>query len=127
VWQASCVVLQFNRQATFGPALVVPAVVTVLAAPAAVVGSWPGSTHVVRQFAAAELQIIMQLVVFDVCASRSFCSAEAPGAAAHRAAAQRANAKNCRMKPPLATPCSGHHSVDADERLRRHDVVAHGA
>jgi hypothetical protein len=65
-------VLQFKRHATLGPALVVPAFVTVLAAPAAVVGNWPGKTQVVRQLAAVELQIIMQLVTFDVCASRIF-------------------------------------------------------
>ena len=66
---------------------------------AAVVGGVPGTRQVVRQFAAAELQIIMQLVTLKVCASRILPSAKALLAAALIAAASKTN-----PNPRIATP-----------------------
>ena len=43
------------------------ALLVVVAAP---VGGVPGTTHAVWQLAACELQVIMQFVVVEVCASR---------------------------------------------------------
>lgn len=59
------------------------ALLVVVAAPR---GGVPGMTQLVWQFAACELQSIMQFVVVDVCASRIFAAADAaapsPSAAA---------------------------------------------
>jgi hypothetical protein len=49
--------------------------VALLVAVAAPVGGVPGTRHVVWQFAAWELQLIMQFVVVELCARRNFLAA----------------------------------------------------
>jgi hypothetical protein len=44
--------------------------VELLVAIAALVGTAPGTTHELRQFATSEPHVIMQVVVVEVCASR---------------------------------------------------------
>jgi len=51
--------------------------VALLVAVAAPVGGVPGTRHVVRQVAAWELHVIMQLVTVEDCASRIFPRADA--------------------------------------------------
>ena len=53
---------------------VVPAV-ALLVVVADAVGGVPGTTHPVWQFAAWELQLIMQFVVVELCARRNFLAA----------------------------------------------------
>jgi hypothetical protein len=62
IWQASCWLEQLLKQDWLAVALLV--------AVAAPVSGVPGTTQVVWQLAACELQAIMQLVVVEVCASR---------------------------------------------------------
>jgi hypothetical protein len=62
VWQASCWLVQLLKHDTLALALLV-----VVAAP---VGAVPGTTQALWQLAACELQLIMQLVVVELCASR---------------------------------------------------------
>src|SRR5271163_2036881 len=70
VWQVICAVEQFIAQDTL--ALALP---TAVAAP---VGAVPGTTQLDWQLAAAELQVIMQVVVVEVCARRIFAPAATP-------------------------------------------------
>jgi hypothetical protein len=58
---------------------VVPAV-ALLVVVADAVGGVPGTTHPVWQFAAWALQVIMQFVTVEVCASRILPSAKTPSA-----------------------------------------------
>jgi hypothetical protein len=91
-------VLQFNKHAVLAVALLVVV--------AEAVGAAPGTTQVVRQFAAAELQIIMQFVTVDVCASLILPWAEAP-CAAKLIAAQTRIAKPRMIPPPARTRVEG--------------------
>jgi hypothetical protein len=62
-----------------------------------------GTTHVVWHVAAWALQVIMQLVTVEVCASRILPSANAwCAAAASIAAAARRRIAKLRMRPPTA-------------------------
>jgi hypothetical protein len=81
VWHVSCVVLQFNSHVA--PAVVLPVVV------AAVVVAAPGPKRADWQVDPWELQIIMQLVTVEVCASRIFAAANVPVAIALIASAAK--------------------------------------
>jgi hypothetical protein len=72
--------------------------VALLVVVAAAVGGVPGTTQMVRQFAAAALQIIMQFVTVEVCASLILPWAKAACAAMLIAAPTRI--AMARMMPP---------------------------
>jgi hypothetical protein len=89
------------------------ALLVVVAAP---IGAVPGLMHVVTQVAAVELQLIMQLVRFELCASRIFPAAFAAAAvpanvapihstannpATHRIAASRSRSRDGIITPRL--------------------------
>ncbi len=77
--------LQFKKHIVLAVALLVVV--------AAAEGGVPGTTQAVWQLAAWALQVIMQVVAADVCASLIFTSAETVGAAAPIAATVRTIAR----------------------------------
>ena len=81
VWQASSTFVQLLRHDALALALLV-----VVAAP---VGGVPGTTQDAWQVAACELQVIMHVVVVEVCASRIPLSLAPAGAAVDSAAAAK--------------------------------------
>jgi predicted molibdopterin-dependent oxidoreductase YjgC len=83
VWQASSWLEQLLTHDWLAVALLV-----VVAAP---VGAVPGTTQAVWQLAACELQLIMQLVVVEVCASRIDLLLPAAGALAAHATTTNAD------------------------------------
>jgi hypothetical protein len=70
VWHVVCWVEQLSRHDVLAVALLV--------AVAAPVGGIPGTTQFEAHIAAWELQVIMQFVVIELCASRIRPSADAP-------------------------------------------------
>jgi hypothetical protein len=78
-----------------------------------------GTRHVDWQFADRALQVIMQFVTVEVCASLILPSAKAPCATAALIAAAARRIAKLRMHPPPVGSLSGHHSA---RMLAAHDL-----
>lgn len=77
------------------------ALLVVVAAP---IGAVPGTTQAVWQLAACELQVIMQLVVVEVCASRIVLLLLAAEALAANAPTARMDITTLRLRTPASSP-----------------------